>query len=57
MTSYDNRLPAQFTSAVGLALVKPAGVNQLSPPEAKIRLFRSLFHGREDVYPRRFESL
>lgn len=27
-----------------------------SPPEAKIRLFRSLFRGREDVYPRRFES-
>ena len=39
-----------------LALVNPAGVNQLSPAEAKIRLFRSLFHGREDVYPRRFES-
>ena len=31
-------------------------VNQQSPPEAKIRLFRSLFRGREDVYPRRFES-
>ena len=27
-----------------------------SPPEAKIALFRSLFHGRDDVYPRRFES-
>ena len=27
-----------------------------SPPEAKIALFRSLFRGREDVYPRRFES-
>jgi superfamily II DNA or RNA helicase/very-short-patch-repair endonuclease len=33
-----------------------AGVNQHSPAEAKIALFRSLFHGREDVYPRRFES-
>ena len=31
-------------------------VNQQSPAEAKIRLFRSLFRGREDVYPRRFES-
>jgi len=31
-------------------------VNQHSTPEAKIALFRSLFHGREDVYPRRFES-
>jgi len=31
-------------------------VHQLSPSEAKISLFRSLFRGREDVYPRRFES-
>ena len=27
-----------------------------SPPEEKIALFRSLFLGREDVYPRRFEN-
>ena len=27
-----------------------------SSPPAKIALFRSLFRGREDVYPRRFES-
>jgi hypothetical protein len=33
-----------------------ARVNQASSPEAKIALFRSLFRGREDVYPRRFES-
>ncbi len=31
-------------------------VHQLSPSKAKIALFRSLFRGREDVYPRRFES-
>ncbi len=31
-------------------------VNDRSPPEAKIALFRSLFRGREDVYARRFES-
>lgn len=31
-------------------------VHYLSPPAAKIALFRSLFRGREDVYPRRFES-
>jgi hypothetical protein len=36
--------------------LQQAGVNQHSPAEAKIALFRSLFHGREDVYPRRFES-
>ena len=32
-------------------------INHSSPPEEKIALFRSLFRGREDVYPRRFESV
>ena len=41
---------------VRLPVLHQAGVNQHSPAEAKIALFRSLFHGREDVYPRRFES-
>ncbi len=31
-------------------------VTNPSPPESKIALFRSLFRGRDDVYPRRFES-
>ena len=31
-------------------------VNHHSPVRDKIALFRSLFRGREDVYPRRFES-
>ena len=31
-------------------------VTHHSPPSDKITLFRSLFRGREDVYPRRFES-
>src|SRR5438093_2383689 len=31
-------------------------VHQTSSSKAKIALFRSLFRGREDVYPRRFES-
>src|SRR5438045_6079311 len=37
----------------------PDGVNfvdQHSTADAKIKLFRSLFRGRDDVYPRRFES-
>ena len=33
------------------------GVHNGSPAQSKIALFRSLFRGREDVYPRRFESL
>jgi hypothetical protein len=32
-------------------------INNQSSEEAKINLFRSLFRGREDVYPKRFESL
>ena len=35
---------------------KDALVHHHSSPEAKIALFRSLFRGRDDVYPRRFES-
>ncbi len=31
-------------------------VNNHSPPAAKIALFRALFRGRDDIYPRRFES-
>ena len=33
-----------------------AGTAKGSSPEEKVALFRSLFRGREDVYPRRFES-
>lgn len=32
------------------------GLTNHSTPEEKIALFRSLFRGREDVYPRRFEN-
>ncbi|MDD4267898.1 MAG: DEAD/DEAH box helicase family protein [Pirellulales bacterium] len=35
---------------------QPALVHRLSSPASKIALFRSLFRGRDDVYPRRFES-
>lgn len=31
-------------------------VHRQSSPESKIALFRKIFRGREDVYPRRFES-
>ena len=33
-----------------------ASVDRHLPSAAKIALFRSLFRGRDDVYPRRFES-
>ena len=35
----------------------PTTVNSRSSPEDKIALFASLFRGRDDVYPRRFESV
>jgi superfamily II DNA or RNA helicase/very-short-patch-repair endonuclease len=41
---------------VSLPIFEQVGVNQRSTAQAKIALFRSLFHGREDVYPQRFES-
>jgi hypothetical protein len=31
-------------------------VDRSCSPATKIALFRSLFRGRDDVYPRRFES-
>ncbi len=47
-------LPAQETSPQS---VKLPPVTNHSSQEAKIAVFRSLFRGREDVYPKRFESL
>jgi hypothetical protein len=38
------------------ALEQNRVVDRTSSSDAKIRVFRSLFRGREDVYPRRFES-
>ena len=36
---------------------KTTGITNYSPTQDKIKLFRSLFRGRDDVYPRRFESI
>jgi hypothetical protein len=41
---------------LGAPVLETTITNQ-SSEEAKISLFRSLFRGREDVYPKRFESL
>ncbi len=38
-----------------IPIANPTVTNQ-SPQEEKIRLFRSLFRWREDVFPRRYES-
>ena len=36
--------------------MKPYLVHHRSSVDAKIALFRSLFRGRDDIHPRRFES-
>jgi len=48
-TSPDWHLPSP-------ASVPNAGVNSKSSPEEKVKLFRSLFRGREDVYAVRWEG-
>jgi superfamily II DNA or RNA helicase len=48
-------LQMNFQAQLPLHLQEVSLTNQ-SPQEEKIRLFRSLFKGREDVFPRRFEN-
>lgn len=50
----EKALHEQTTPPQSAAL---SSVTNQSSQEAKISLFRSLFRGREDVYPKRFESL
>jgi hypothetical protein len=45
-----------LVQATGASVPPSPAFTNHSPPVDKIRLFRSLFRGREDVYPRRFES-
>ena len=56
LTKEDWRfLVAEPTKSTLMDLIS-GPVDQTSSPQEKIALFRSLFRGREDVYPRRFES-
>ncbi|HWY30500.1 MAG TPA: hypothetical protein VNX46_07095, partial [Candidatus Acidoferrum sp.] len=52
---YDHQALSSVPQSVSLDQPNPTVTNN-SSPAAKIELFRSLFRGREDVYPRRFES-
>ena len=50
-----NSVPVRLRDAMmGIRRMEP--VDSRSSPDTKIALFRSLFRGRDDVYPRRFES-
>ena len=39
-----------------VAASPPGQIDRHSPPEAKIALFQSLFHGRKDVYALRWQN-
>ena len=56
VTTGAPRLEPSVESRVLSSSPDSALVTQHSDSNAKITLFRSLFRGREDVYPRRFES-
>ena len=51
------QLESNSTTFCGTSIETANGFCNASPTEDKIKLFRSLFRGREDVYPRRFESM
>ncbi len=61
------RLKQTATAPISTSVIKPkvkvrqpasapSKINHQSPVEEKISLFKGLFHGREDVYPKRWES-
>ena len=52
----DDDIIAAKSKAMTPVEQSPGLVHQRSSSDEKIALFRSLFRGREDVYPRRFES-
>ena len=51
------RLESDVTTFCGTNTETANGLCNTSTTEDKIKVFRSLFRGREDVYPRRFESM
>jgi hypothetical protein len=56
LTSDGRSCTTQSIEPANTLMDSSSSIDRLSPAEAKIRLFRSLFRGREDIYARRFES-
>jgi superfamily II DNA or RNA helicase len=52
----QHRMLIQVTDAVSDSEKAPECVTNSSDSDAKVRIFMDLFRGRQDVYPRRFES-
>ena len=53
MAERDSITQASFNRS---EILQKAPITNQSPDAEKISLFRKIFKGREDVYPRRFES-
>jgi len=47
---------SEMTDQQSVGKVLPPGINSNSVPSEKIRLYMSLFKGRDDVYAKRWES-
>ena len=56
MQEIEPKIAASFNAADALEAPSRPVVTKDASPAEKIQLFRSLFRGREDVYPRRFEN-
>jgi len=56
LTQFRQQLLQKDFAAQPMLNIQGITVNNHSSQEEKIRLFRSLFKGREDVFPRRFEN-
>jgi superfamily II DNA or RNA helicase/very-short-patch-repair endonuclease len=56
VTTSESIAQSELRSEISEVISDPLQVTNHSSPSEKIALFRSLFRGREDVYPRRFES-
>jgi superfamily II DNA or RNA helicase len=55
LSAHGIALPQQAFEQAANYTVTPSKANAL-PPDAKVKLFRKLFHGRDDVYPVRWEG-
>ena len=56
IAALDARPPQRAASPVAPTSAAPAEAALPRPPQEKLEIFRSLFRGRPDVYPTRFES-
>ncbi|MCL2722517.1 MAG: restriction endonuclease subunit R, partial [Treponema sp.] len=57
---FEELQSAASTKAINVTIITELptknDINNQSPPETKIALFRSLFKGRDDIYAKRFEN-